>query len=80
MTKTITKTETTKTETTSKDLTKDVSKLYTSGKSIVEVAAALDISYGKARKLLQASGTELRDPSSRLKGRTRPIKDVSPSA
>jgi len=52
-----------------------VAELYLGGKSLVEVAAAMDITYGKARKLLAASGTELRDPSKRLVGRTRPEKE-----
>jgi hypothetical protein len=51
-----------------------VAASYTGGKSIVEVASALGITYGKARKLLAESGTQLRDSSERLKGRTRPIK------
>lgn len=49
-------------------------QLYTGGKSVVEVAAAMDITYGKARKLILLSNTELRDPSKRLVGRTRPEK------
>jgi len=40
----------------------------------VEVAKELGITYGKARKLIDASGTTIRDGSSRLKGRTRPVK------
>lgn len=56
------------------ELTAAVAALYTGGKSIVEVASALSITYGKARKLLAASGTPLRDSSERLKGRTRPVK------
>lgn len=63
------------TATTAPDLTSQVAQLYTGGKSIVEVAAALNITYGKARKLLTASGTPLRDSSERLKGRTRPVKE-----
>lgn len=45
--------------------------LYTAGKSVVEVASELGITYGKARKLIVDSGTPIRDASSRLKGRTR---------
>jgi hypothetical protein len=48
--------------------------LYTAGKPVVEVAKDLGITYGKARKLIAQSGTDLRDASSRLKGRTRPVK------
>lgn len=51
-----------------------VAALYIGGSSIVEVASALGITYGRARKLLTESGTPLRDSSDRLKGRTRPIK------
>ena len=49
-------------------------QLYNSGKSVVEVATSLGITYGKARKLIAASGTQLRDSSERLRGRTRPVK------
>jgi hypothetical protein len=49
-------------------------ELYTKGKPVVEVAKELDITYGRARKLIAQSGTELRDGSTRLKGRTRPVK------
>ena len=48
--------------------------LYRAGKSVDEVATELSITYGKARKLIDASGTTIRDGSSRLKGRTRPVK------
>ena len=49
-------------------------QLYNQGKPVVEVAKELGITYGKARKLIDASGTTIRDGSSRLKGRTRPVK------
>lgn len=49
-------------------------QLYSQGKPVVEVAKELGITYGKARKLIDASGTSIRDGSSRLKGRTRPVK------
>ena len=49
-------------------------QLYSQGKPVVEVAKELGITYGKARKLIAASGTDIRDGSSRLKGRTRPVK------
>ena len=48
-------------------------ELYASGKSVSEVASALSITYGKARRLIQESGTPVRDASARLKGRTRKI-------
>lgn len=46
-------------------------ELYLSGKSVLEVAQACGITYGKARRLIRESGTPIRDASSRLKGRTR---------
>jgi len=49
-------------------------ELYSQGKPVVEVAKDLGITYGKARKLIDASGTSIRDASTRLKGRTRPVK------
>lgn len=48
--------------------------LYTSGKSVVEVAQELGITYGKARKLIADSGTDIRNTSDRLKGKTRKNK------
>jgi len=48
--------------------------LYTAGKSVVEVAQELGITYGKARKLIQDSGTPIRNTSDRLKGKTRKSK------
>ena len=53
-----------------------VSQLYASGKSIVQVASELGITYGKARNLLRDSGTPLRDASARLKGRTGGKREV----
>lgn len=49
-------------------------QLYSSGKPVVEVAKELGITYGKARRLINESGTTIRDASTRLKGRTRPVK------
>jgi transposase len=51
-----------------------VAELYSGGKSIVEVAQTLGVTYGRVRRLLRASSIELRDPSQRLVGRTRPDK------
>ena len=48
--------------------------LYTAGKSVVEVAQELGITYGKARKLIQEAGTPIRNTSDRLKGKTRKEK------
>jgi hypothetical protein len=52
----------------------DAAQLYSTGKPVVEVAKELGITYGKARRLINESGTPIRDASSRLKGRTRPVK------
>ena len=48
--------------------------LYTAGKSVDEVAKELGITYGKARKLIADSGTQIRNTSDRLKGKTRKVK------
>ena len=48
--------------------------LYSAGKSVVEVAQELGITYGKARKLISDSGTPIRNTSDRLKGKTRKNK------
>jgi hypothetical protein len=48
-------------------------ELYAAGKSVVEVAAAMSITYSKARRLINESGVPVRDASARLKGRTRKI-------
>ena len=55
----------------------EAAQLYVSGKPVVEVARELGITYGMARKVINLSGTSLRDSSTRLKGRTRPKKSVS---
>lgn len=46
-------------------------ELYSTGKSVAEVATQMSITYSKARRLIKDSGTPVRDASSRLKGRTR---------
>ena len=53
-------------------LTAEASKLYLSGLSIDAVAEELEVSYRTARKAIFNSGTLLRNPSERLRGRTRP--------
>ncbi len=63
--------DTTSTTSTTTASASQAAALYTSGKSVVEVASELGITYGKARKLINESGTPIRDASSRLKGRTR---------
>jgi hypothetical protein len=49
-------------------------ELYTSGKSVVEVASELGVTYGKARKLIAEAGADIRNTSDRLKGKTRKAK------
>jgi len=49
-------------------------QLYLDGKSVDEVAQALGITYGKARKLIAESGIDIRNTSDRLKGKTRKTK------
>lgn len=49
-------------------------ELYAAGKTVYEVAVANGITYGKARQLIIASGTPIRNASDRLKGRTRKSK------
>lgn len=48
-------------------------ELYAAGKSVAEVAAAMSITYSKARRLIRESGVPVRDASARLTGRTRKI-------
>jgi orotate phosphoribosyltransferase-like protein len=48
------------------------SELYESGLSIDNVAKELGVSYRTARKAIFVMGTSVRNPSERLRGRTRP--------
>lgn len=48
--------------------------MYVEGMSIDAVALELGVTYRTARKAIRNSGVILRDPSSRLRGRTRPDK------
>lgn len=52
-------------------------RLYESGLSIDDVASELKVSYRCARKAIALRGVRLRDPSTRLKGRTSPRKKKS---
>lgn len=48
-------------------------EMYLGGKSIEDVAKDLRVAYRTARAaILSVEGVELRDPSARLYGRTRP--------
>jgi len=58
----------------SKRLEPTASKMYQAGLSIDAVAKELGITYRTARKAIRGSGVILRDPSARLRGRTRPDK------
>lgn len=58
----------------SKNLEPTASKMYVEGMSIDAVALELGVTYRTARKAIRNSGVILRDPSSRLRGRTRPDK------
>jgi len=60
-----------------KKISKQVAELYESGKSLTTIAEELDIAYRTARKALWAEGLEIRTPTDRLKGRTRPVKVVA---
>lgn len=55
-------------------------QLYTEGKSVIEVARHMGITYGQARRLIKVNGTEIRNPSARLKGRTRAKKQPQQQA
>ena len=48
--------------------------MYQDGLSIDAVAKELGITYRTARKAIRGGGVILRDPSTRLRGRTRPDK------
>lgn len=54
------------------DIASKASQLYLSGLSVDAVSQELGVSYRTARKAILFSGTILRDPSTRLVGRTRP--------
>ena len=53
-----------------KKISKQASEMYLEGKSIETIASELDVCYRTARKAVWAEGVELRDSSTRLKGRT----------
>lgn len=56
----------------STEITDKATELYVNGLSIEDVAKTLGVSYRTARKAIFNSGTLLRNPSERLRGRTRP--------
>lgn len=58
----------------SKDIAERAARLYQEGQSIEAVAKELGVAYRTARKAIFSQGVTVRDPSERLKGRTRPDK------
>ena len=56
----------------------EAAALYEGGLSIEQVADELGTCYRTARKAIFLGGARLRDPSTRLIGRTRPDKQVGP--
>lgn len=57
-------------------ISEEATKLYVQGQAIEEVAKSLGVSYRTARKAINVGGAIIRDPSTRLKGRTRPKKVI----
>lgn len=53
-------------------ISEEATKLYSEGQAIETVAKSLGVSYRTARKAINIGGAIIRDPSTRLKGRTRP--------
>jgi uncharacterized protein YjcR len=58
------------------DVSREAAELYAAGLSLDDVAEKLGVAYRTARKALSIEGVELRDPSARLVGRTRPDRAV----
>jgi hypothetical protein len=56
----------------SKKIQEDAISLYEGGLSIEDVSEKLGVCYRTARTAIRGGGVVLRDPSARLKGRTRP--------
>lgn len=56
----------------SKQIQEDAISLYEGGLSIEDVSEKLGVCYRTARTAIRGGGVILRDPSARLKGRTRP--------
>jgi len=54
--------------------------MYLEGYSIEAIAREMGVAYRTARKAIFSRGVELRGPSERLKGRTRPDKKKQVSA
>lgn len=57
-------------------IAEQAAQLYTDGMAIERVAQELGVAYRTARKAIYSQGIELRNPSARLVGRTRPDKKV----
>lgn len=52
----------------------EAARMYTEGYSLEKIAKEFGVAYRTARKAVFSQGVELRDPSTRLVGRTRPDK------
>jgi transposase-like protein len=57
-----------------KQIAEQAATMYVGGLSIEAVAKEMGIAYRTARKAILSRGVELRNPSERLVGRTRPDK------
>lgn len=57
---------------TEQELTEQVTALYLGGESVNTVATKLGITYGRVRRIMLSAEVPLRDPSTRLMGKTRP--------
>jgi orotate phosphoribosyltransferase-like protein len=55
-------------------ISEQAAEMYSNGMAIETVAKELGVAYRTARKAINSKGVELRDPSQRLVGRTRPDK------
>lgn len=56
----------------SNNIAERAAEMYTEGKAIETIASELGVAYRTARKAINSKGVQLRDPSARLVGRTRP--------
>jgi transposase len=57
----------------------EAARMYTEGYSLENIAKEFRVAYRTARKAVFSQGVELRDPSTRLVGRTRPDKKKASS-
>ncbi len=64
----------------SANIAQQAAELYDKGFAIEAVAKELGVAYRTARKAIYSQGTVVRDPSTRLVGRTRPDKKRNTNA